>query len=69
MTPQEMIEILLDAESRDPNILGELLWDAYGQFDKGFPIDNLRPPLSPRPRRCLASAHFWRTSLDGARGR
>ncbi|AMS40881.1 HEAT repeat domain-containing protein [Aminobacter aminovorans] len=63
MTPQEMIEILLDAESRDPNTLGELLWDAYGQFDKGFPIDNLRPLLSSPSEKVLGLGAFLANEL------
>lgn len=58
-----MIEILLDAESRDASALGELIWDTYGQFYKGFPIDNLRPLLSSPSDKVLGLGTFLANEL------
>jgi len=60
MTPQEIIEKLLDPASED---VGKLIWDAYGEFYTGFPIENLRPLLVSPSERVVGRGAFLANEL------
>jgi hypothetical protein len=65
MTPQEIIGTLLDPSYEDD---GRLIWDAYGEFYRGFPVENLKPLLTSSLDIVLSRGVFlanelgWRVS-------
>ena len=62
-----MIETLLDPASADEDV-SKLLWDAYGHFYEGFPIENLRPLLISSSEKVLCRGAFLANELGwGAR--
>lgn len=57
-----MIETLLDPASADEDV-SKLLWDAYGHFYEGFPIENLRPLLISSSEKVLCRGAFLANEL------
>ncbi|MEQ1955299.1 hypothetical protein [Mesorhizobium sp. CN2-181] len=60
MTPQNMIEALLDPEAEG---VGKLIWDAYSHFYKDFPIENLRPLLISSSDEVVSRGAFLANEL------